>query len=775
MYSTLVYENINNVDFSTIQNVLFVDSAVQQLQEYTNSTTFSIGYNTSSSTDEVLQLLRSVLFYPSFNRIGFAFHYAMPTPFMNNENLFPYPQSDLEKVEFTDKNVIFMLNLIREFNIGHVDFLACNTLQSESWRQYYQFLFAQTGVIVGASDNETGNIKYGGDWVMESDMEDISTIYFTKALINYSQLLTISYAALLNSYIHTFYTVLPTTPKVMTRMIYDNVGNMLDRTDISYGDINILNFLSIMDSSGGGTNPYSIGVVDVNGNRTTMDLAYCNIYTFPLSTDQQSQVMSYINTTYSEPHTYMDMVYTVTLSGNLIWLATPGNTSLQQPALTLSGGYIYYFNQGDASNLGETLYFSTTSNTYNGYYTTGVTSYTLQPVGMGSVNSYTTVSPTSAVTLYCNKTKTFEDITAGALFHYSCIDRNSINTVNGNVTLWRNQNTGINCVDVSFNTSYKYPSLTIYTTNDISMIQMGPSRIIMLSSEGGAYRVGQLCEQTLFYFGYTSAFPSSSSALISRTGAYIGSQSKLHFQYTGTRLELLNTGGGIDVSAGPIPGYVLCSYTAFSDAVSVNNTGGTYTFANIRKFPEQTYPNSTNSTKISTIGLNSETFNNFNIGCWDTDTLRTIQGAVGEVMYFNRVLTLPERQIIEGKIAWAYGLAPTLFNSTHPYYSAPPAPITTTVYTIKYSTLTKFAMTDSNASTVSQPFTVDSGTLYKFVLSDITNTGQTFRISRSSSSYTDISSSAVYTATIGIPGNSGAYATIMPTKTYRSAIYCYNG
>ena len=48
---------------------------------------------------------------------------------------------------------------------------------------------SKTNVIIGASNDETGNIKYGGDWVLESTNEDISNIYFNGNIVNYSSTL----------------------------------------------------------------------------------------------------------------------------------------------------------------------------------------------------------------------------------------------------------------------------------------------------------------------------------------------------------------------------------------------------------------------------------------------------------------------------------------------------------------------------------------------------------------------------------------------------------
>ena len=183
----LVYDD--TVDVSTVQSVLFVSSAASSLQTYTNETTFSIGYEYSSTLEEVFDLIRLKFSSSAFSRIGFAFHNnGDKTFFLNGESWFT--DSDLEDSQTAfSKNAQFMMDFIQEFGVEHVDFLACKTLQSEKWRKYYQLLRNKTNVEIGASENDTGNMKYGGDWVMESTMEDIRDVYFTSAIENYASLL----------------------------------------------------------------------------------------------------------------------------------------------------------------------------------------------------------------------------------------------------------------------------------------------------------------------------------------------------------------------------------------------------------------------------------------------------------------------------------------------------------------------------------------------------------------------------------------------------------
>ena len=188
----LVYDD--TMSTSSIQRILFVSSGASSLETYANATTFTIVYDYSSSLEDILEVMRRKFSGESkLSRIGFAFHnHGDSTEFCNRETWFSDSDVDEKQPAVFSRNVQFIFDLLREFKqVTHVDFLACKTLQSEKWRKYYQLVQAQTGVVIGASDDDTGNVKYGGDWVLESTMEDIREVYFTGEIENYASLLYI--------------------------------------------------------------------------------------------------------------------------------------------------------------------------------------------------------------------------------------------------------------------------------------------------------------------------------------------------------------------------------------------------------------------------------------------------------------------------------------------------------------------------------------------------------------------------------------------------------
>lgn len=173
-------------DTSGVKNVLMVHSSASELRQYANAETFVIVYDHSADRETVLSTLMNR--FTHLDRIAFAFHYTETrTLLLNNEAWFT--DADLDPSNTLSQNAQFVLDLITRFSVPHLDVLACNTLNDSAWKQYYDRVYAQTGVVIGASDNNTGNLKYGGDWILESTHTDVQTLYFTEAIANYSSLL----------------------------------------------------------------------------------------------------------------------------------------------------------------------------------------------------------------------------------------------------------------------------------------------------------------------------------------------------------------------------------------------------------------------------------------------------------------------------------------------------------------------------------------------------------------------------------------------------------
>jgi hypothetical protein len=189
----LVYPDISGVDLSGYTNMLLINSAVADYQDfvtYANSETFPVVFSIYSTREELLALVSG---FSNLSRIGLVFETndnGRVYGFLNMEEWFM--DSDLEGVDFSP-NMQFMISLIQTLGITNIDYLACNTLVFNNWKSYYAILTDKTGVVVGASDDKTGNIKYGGDWVLESTGEDVEKVYFTSGIEYHSYLLQNAY------------------------------------------------------------------------------------------------------------------------------------------------------------------------------------------------------------------------------------------------------------------------------------------------------------------------------------------------------------------------------------------------------------------------------------------------------------------------------------------------------------------------------------------------------------------------------------------------------
>jgi len=170
-------------------NVLFIDSQVidyQQVVDATNDSTFPVVYSIYSQKTDVLELLQTHFTTTTIQRIGLFFYSSQEDPkyFLDYQLLF----LDNETPPYSE-NVQFILDILTQYQVQHIDYLACDTLNYSNWNYYYDLLKLNTTAIVGASSDKTGNIYAGGDWVLENTSEDIEMIYFTANIEYYQYLL----------------------------------------------------------------------------------------------------------------------------------------------------------------------------------------------------------------------------------------------------------------------------------------------------------------------------------------------------------------------------------------------------------------------------------------------------------------------------------------------------------------------------------------------------------------------------------------------------------
>ena len=96
--------------------------------------------------------------------------------------------------------VQFLRNLVLNMGLTRIDFLGCNLLRLESWKKYFDVLkFGFPDLVIGASLDNTGNLKYGGNWTMENTGDNIKAEYFSSGISNYTGILN-TYTADANGY-----------------------------------------------------------------------------------------------------------------------------------------------------------------------------------------------------------------------------------------------------------------------------------------------------------------------------------------------------------------------------------------------------------------------------------------------------------------------------------------------------------------------------------------------------------------------------------------------
>ena len=183
---TLVYPPIQN----GITNIVLIDNSVRDYQVFidsANAQTLPIVYSPSCSKQELLNVLTAN--FQSLSRVAFVFETNGSYTFLDNAPMFVLNESSVPSGENTD----FLIALIKQFQIQNIDFLACGSLNMPEWKAFYDVLGKETNIVVGASSDNTGNIQYGGDWIMESSGQDVELVYFTQSIEYYQYLL--GYAA----------------------------------------------------------------------------------------------------------------------------------------------------------------------------------------------------------------------------------------------------------------------------------------------------------------------------------------------------------------------------------------------------------------------------------------------------------------------------------------------------------------------------------------------------------------------------------------------------
>ena len=199
-----------SADFSQFKKICFISSAIEyssDFSQYLSSDTYPVVYDFESDSASLKASLLAQ--FQSIDRVSFLFH-GLPkastsfstTRFLNTKMFFDMAEDGVTVVPGGESQ-LFLQELFTAWNVKNVDFLGCSLLQSPEWKQYFALF---QNVVVGASLDDTGNVRFGGNWVMENTNQNICDLYFNSSIGNYTGLL-IQYTHVINSNFSLLYTI----------------------------------------------------------------------------------------------------------------------------------------------------------------------------------------------------------------------------------------------------------------------------------------------------------------------------------------------------------------------------------------------------------------------------------------------------------------------------------------------------------------------------------------------------------------------------------------
>ncbi len=158
-------------------NLIFIDNNLNDLFVFIdsiNDNSFYIIYKFTDTYDILLNFIKNSNI-TLFDHIAFIFEndYTSNKNFVNNNTF------------ISQETINFINTITKLYNVKTIDFLACSLLLEDIWKTYFNNL----PILVRASNDKTGNLLLGGDWILESTNEDIRNLYFTDKILDWNNLL----------------------------------------------------------------------------------------------------------------------------------------------------------------------------------------------------------------------------------------------------------------------------------------------------------------------------------------------------------------------------------------------------------------------------------------------------------------------------------------------------------------------------------------------------------------------------------------------------------
>ena len=171
-------------------NLLLVDSTVPSIEKFLegiNENTQTIIYSNRDSFEGLQEKIAN-LNIKNFDNIGIVFvgEQSPIKMFVSYNSFISFNNNEI----LSNNTTKFINELVTQYSVKKLDFLACNLLNSSIWKNYFNYLMKENeGLIVRASNDRLGNLSSGGNWILESTYEDISQLYFNENINNWNELL----------------------------------------------------------------------------------------------------------------------------------------------------------------------------------------------------------------------------------------------------------------------------------------------------------------------------------------------------------------------------------------------------------------------------------------------------------------------------------------------------------------------------------------------------------------------------------------------------------
>ena len=171
-------------------NLLLIDYDIPGLDIFIkscNTNTKCIVYDSKKVTFPMLDKKIASLNVTRYNNLGFVFvnNYNVDMLFIDNKPFINYNETGI----IDNTTTSFIKYLFKKYLIKTIDFLACNLLENSIWKRYFDFISSQNNVKVRASNDRTGNLSSGGDWILESTGENVEKLYFNDNIQYWNYLL----------------------------------------------------------------------------------------------------------------------------------------------------------------------------------------------------------------------------------------------------------------------------------------------------------------------------------------------------------------------------------------------------------------------------------------------------------------------------------------------------------------------------------------------------------------------------------------------------------